>query len=321
MFTFLRNLHNRRPLLWTVIAFIVVIATATTLSVWWNYLLVQNDHILRQMAAAASKADQTGFPLAILMILGILLSVMIVLGLVYMFLRLIRAVQLNVAQSQFIAAVTHELRSPVSSLQLMLDTIRDGSTPADVRREFEELMDADLKRLRGLVDQVLDTARLENFALPSSREPIAVQQLLRSCQDAFDTRLRTSAGTLHVPELRPELHVVGNMRLLTTVITNVLDNAFKYSRGPADVTIRVTESNKSVEIEIQDQGIGIEATEQKRIFKRFYRSGNPLTQGRPGTGLGLYFARLAMRSLGGNISVTSPGHGLGSTFRVEVPKQ
>src|SRR5687767_5484335 len=117
MLRLIRNLHNRRPLLGSVSAFIIAVVSVTTKAISGNVLLVQNHRILREMTkaapAAANNPEQANFPLAALMVLGILLSLVIVVGLIYIFLRLIRTVQLNLAQSQFIAAVTHELRSPV----------------------------------------------------------------------------------------------------------------------------------------------------------------------------------------------------------------
>lgn len=320
MLKFARNIHNRRPLLWAVIAFIVLVAMSMTMSIWWNYLLVQNDRVLRQMTAAASQPESKDIPLALLMVLGILCSVVLLLGLVYMFLRLIRAVQLNLAQSQFIAAVTHELRSPVASLQLMLQTIRDPSTPLEKRIEFERCMEIDLTRLRGLVDQVLDTARLENLLTAPSRERVQVGVLLGECVALFDARIKTTGGALQLEPIHQELLALVNPQLLTTAVTNVLDNAIKYSHGPAEIAIRAHETPKSVVLEIEDKGVGLDRREQKRIFRRFYRGKDPITQSRPGTGLGLYFARLALATQGGTISAFSRGAGLGATFRIEIEK-
>ncbi|MBI3543778.1 MAG: HAMP domain-containing histidine kinase, partial [Deltaproteobacteria bacterium] len=292
------------------------------MSIWWNYLIFENHNILAKVTAAAVKAERerSSVPLAFLMVLGLSISLMTVLGMVYMFLRLIRAVQLNLAQSQFIAAVTHELRSPVASLQLMLETIRDPTTPREKRAEFELCMDADLRRLRQLVDQVLDTARLENSSEPPPAEPVPVDAVLKTALDAVDARIKMNAGQLHVAPLERPLLVNVNLRLLTSVLANVLDNAIKYSQGPAEIDLRVsTEGRRRIVIEIADHGVGISRKELKKVFRRFYRSRNPLTRAKPGTGLGLYFSRLALRAQGGDITVTSPGVGQGSTFRIEVP--
>lgn len=317
MIKFIANIHNRRPILWTVIAFIFVVAMAATLSVWWNYLLFQNHRILRTMTAAAQERNDV--PLALLMFLGLACSILLVLGLVYLFLRLIRSVQLNLAQSQFIAAVTHELRSPVASLQLLLDTIRDPTTPEDVRYEFERNMNEDLKRLRVLVDQVLDTARLENLGT-TLRERVSIVSVFEQCTEMLETRLKMNAGQLNIERFSPELAVTANPRLLTSALLNILDNAVKYSNGSAEINLSVIEKDTKVVILVRDRGVGIGSKELKRVFKRFYRGGDPTAQNKPGTGLGLYFARLAIRAQGGNISVTSPGFGLGSTFQIEVPK-
>lgn len=322
MLRFLRTLHNRRPLLWSVVAFIMVVAAATTLSIWWNYLLIQNHRIVREMTAAAvaNERNKASVPLALLMVLGVGSSLLIVAGMLYFFLRLIRAVQLNLAQSQFIAAVTHELRSPVASLQIMLETIRDPATPPERRREFEECMQTDLTRLRGLVDQVLDTARLENFSAVAPSEDVDVGKLMNRCVALVEPRVRTEQGKITIQAMGDDLMARANTRVLMTVLGNVLDNSLKYSQGVADITVRAIDAGKSVLIEVQDRGIGISRKEQKRIFKRFYRATDPAGREKPGTGLGLYFARLAIRTQGGNISVHSLGRGMGATFRIEVPK-
>ncbi|MEW6058173.1 MAG: HAMP domain-containing sensor histidine kinase [Bdellovibrionota bacterium] len=318
---FVRTLHNRRPLFWTVVAFIVVVITTTILSVWWNVLLVQNHAILQQLTRAANDPSRANLPLALLMMLGILCSLVVVTGLVYLFLRLIRTVQLNIAQSQFIAAVTHELRSPVAGLQLMLETIRDPTTPPERRQEFERCMYTDLLRLRGLVDQVLDTARLESMILGAPREEIALSTFLEKCVGTFEPRLKATGGTIKVTPFPNDLRVRANQALLATTLNNVLDNALKYSKGSPEVLIDASLQKKTVLIQIKDHGVGIPRKQTKKIFRRFYRAHEKdVFVTRSGTGLGLYYARLAMRAQGGRISAESEGIGLGSTFRIEVPR-
>lgn len=319
MWNFVRSIHNKRPILLSVIAFIVVVVTATALTVWWNVLLVQNHRILIQMTAAAKDPSKANLPLALMMIIGLLCSVVIVLGIVYMFLRLIRSVQLNLAQSQFIAAVTHELKSPVAALQIMFETIRDPSTPAEKRREFEQYMENDLRRLRLLVEQVLDTARLEHLTADKGTDDVDVAELLSSCTGFMETRLKTTGSQIRLAGDISGTFVRGNRRLLMTAFANIFDNAVKYSRGPATIDVRVDRTQKWVAIEVHDNGIGIPRKEQKKIFRRFYRAPDATLQAKPGTGLGLYFARLAVRSQGGNLSVSSAGPGQGSTFKVELP--
>lgn len=319
MWNFIRAIHNKRPILLSVIAFIIVVVTATALTVWWNVLLVQNHRILIQMTAVAKDPSKANLPLALMMIIGLLLSVVIVLGLVYMFLRLIRTVQLNLAQSQFIAAVTHELKSPVAALQIMLETIRDPTTPPEKRREFEQCMENDLRRLRQLVEQVLDTARLENLTAEKGAERVELGELLRACVDYMETRLKTTGSEITLNTGADGVLVRGNKRLLINALSNILDNAVKYSRGPAKIDVNVCRSQRWVSIEVRDQGIGIPRQEQKKIFRRFYRAPDATIQAKPGTGLGLYFARLAIKSQGGNLSVSSAGPGQGSTFKVELP--
>lgn len=320
------KIHNKRPLLWAVLAFVIVVLSATAMSIWWNVLLVQNHHIVKEMTRVANQAAldprQASFPLALFMFVGILCSVVIVLGLLYFFLRLIKTLQLNLAQRQFIAAVTHELRSPVTSLQILLETIRDPSTPKEKRQEFEECMLSDLKRLSQLVDQVLDTAKLENMLTTAQRSPVDLSEFLHKTLDSFNEQFKAFYPKVTLRLLPAQFTVYANRKLLTSAIESVLENAIKYSKegAPAEIEISVESTNKSILIHIKDEGIGIHKTEQKKIFKRFYRSGDPLTQSKPGTGLGLYFARLALRSQGGNLNLYTHGPGTGCTFTFEVPR-
>ena len=137
----------------------------------------------------------------------------------------------------------------------------------------------------------------------------------------METRLKLSAATFRIAAFPNDLMVLASPRLLTTTIINVLDNAMKYSNGPPDITMKIEDSKKHVLIEVCDKGIGLNRKEAKRIFKRFYRASDPASHATPGTGLGLYFARLAIRAQGGNITVQSAGLGLGTTFQIEIPKK
>ncbi|MGE4232920.1 MAG: sensor histidine kinase [Bacteriovoracia bacterium] len=315
-----RKFYNSKPILWMAITFVAVFISVTILSVWWNYLLVQNHRVLRQISQAAQNPANAKYPLALMMILGLLCFVVILLGLTYMFLKMIQTLKLNLAQSQFISAVTHELRSPVASVKLLLETIRNPQTPPDVRKKFEDKMAKELRRLEELVDQVLDTTRLENFFSVAKKQSVYLSDVLNENLSTHEEIYRQKSATLKFKHFDSNLKVMIDRRLFRTAISNIFDNALKYApeNKPLEVTLSVKDNGKNCLIEIADNGIGMKKDEQKKVFKRFYRSENTISK--KGTGLGLYFARLAIVAQGGKIQAVSDGPEQGSKFLISLPK-
>jgi signal transduction histidine kinase len=257
-----------------------------------------------------------------LLIFGIVFFALIITGLVLNTIFLVREVRRNEQQTAFLNAVTHELKTPIASIKLYLETLKTREVPEEKRQEFYDTMLTDTNRLLTTVDQVLhaggttDSKRLLNIT------EIDVFKLLRECAAIVQTRYNLPENSIEFRRSEKSISVSGDATELQAVFTNLLDNAVKYSPSGAKVFIEARRSadEKSVEIAVKDTGVGIAPKEAKRIFKRFYRIPNLSTQKAKGTGLGLHIAHAVVKKHKGKITVESAGEGRGSTFIVKLPK-
>jgi len=251
-----------------------------------------------------------------LLLLGIILSALIITGLILNTMFLIREIRRNELQDAFLNAVTHELKTPVASIKLYLETLKNRNVSEEKRMEFYDIMLADSNRLMGTVEQILQAARLRE-----QRIQIASVNLTEIIYESIEITKRRynlpeSAIKFNSPE---QILVAGGNEELKTVFLNLLDNAVKYASSEPNIHVRIKNSGKKVDVLIKDNGIGIDPTEIKQIFKRFYRSMN-IPEDRKGTGLGLFLVKTIVEKHEGKVWAESRGSGKGSTFVVRLPK-
>jgi len=221
-------------------------------------------------------------------------------------------------QANFLSAVTHELKSPLASIRLFIETLELRDPPPEKRARYLANMRGDVDRLDSLVNNILAVARLDSgrFVVHADRADLGrdVADVVEALgKDASQRRLSVDLAVPAEPLLaRYDLGV------LKTVLRNLLDNAAKYG-GNQPVHVTVARQGACAAIEVRDQGIGLAAEEREKIFEKFYRVGEEMVRQAEGTGLGLYLARELVRQLGGSITAESPGVGKGSTFRVTLP--
>jgi len=256
--------------------------------------------------------------------LGVLFFGFIIAGVILNTIFLVREVRRNEQQDSFLNAVTHELKTPITSIRLYLETLQQRQLDEAQRREFYQVMLQDTQRLMGTVEQVLRAARVTQKDATLHRSEIDVGPLIQDAVELARSRHHLPAGAM-TWELdgKPaeQLSVTGDREELSAVLSNVLDNAVKYS--PKDPHIRVdvvTPDLEHVQIKVQDNGIGIPTGELKRVFKRFYRVLSPATQQVKGSGLGLFIVRAITRRHGGRTWVESEGAGKGTTVTIELPR-
>lgn len=263
-----------------------------------------------------------------LLVLGLLLFPLIVAGLVLNTIFLVREIRRNEQHNAFINAVTHELKTPVASIRLYLETLQSRPVEPAQRQEFYRIMLADSDRLLATVEQILRTGRAGHALRAIEQQTLELPALVRDCMATVSGRydLPSDAITLSVAPTADVAHVAGDADELRAAISNLLDNAVKYSRGAgreprvqAAIVPGDANDQKYWELSIADNGVGIPATELKAIFKRFYRVPNQVFQV-SGTGLGLFIVRSVVRRHGGRVSASSPGAGQGSTFLVQLPR-
>ncbi len=279
---------------------ICLVAIAVALNVGWILLN------LRQVA---------------LLILGVIFFALIITGLILNTIFLVREIRRNEQHDAFLNAVTHELKTPIASIRLYLETLKTREVTEDKRLEFYEIMLADSNRLLNTVEQVLQAGQTHERKRLLNISQINLEKLLKESVEIIRRRYNLNENTIEFAEIKNNIKVSGDAAELQTVFTNLLDNAVKYSKNNVKILVEMKNSDKKkVEIRIKDSGVGIAQNELKRIFKRFYRVPNLSTQKAKGTGLGLYIVRSIVKKHGGKIWVESKGEEKGSTFIVQLPK-
>ncbi len=259
-----------------------------------------------------------------LLVLGIVFFVVIISGLVLNTIFLVREIRRNEQHDSFINAVTHELKTPIASIKLYLETLQTRDVDEAQRREFYEVMLADSDRLLHTVEQVLHAGRTGHPRRHTNSSVIDLGEMVRECLDLTRRRYHLEAASLRYAESLAEggpVNVRGDLDELRAAVSNLLDNAVKYSDKDVEVSVEVaTLDEKNVVVRVSDSGVGIPPAQLKRIFKRFYRVPGELMARVKGTGLGLFIVRAIVKKHGGRTFAESAGEGHGSTFTIQLPR-
>lgn len=260
----------------------------------------------------------------VLLFFGIVFFALLIAGMVVNTIFLVREVRRSEHHDSFINAVTHELKTPVASIRLHLETLQRRELPEARKQEFYRLMLRDTDRLTETVEQVLRAGRAGDKKAGREKSDVDFSQLVRECVDATRNRYHLQPEAMQYQELSANgngIHVRGSHEDLRIAVSNVLDNAVKYSGDHVDVNVLLEASEaKRVMLRVQDQGVGVPPEDLKRIFRRFYRIAHrSLTQVK-GTGLGLFIVKSIAKKHGGTAFALSEGEGHGTTVVIELPK-
>jgi signal transduction histidine kinase len=217
-----------------------------------------------------------------------------------------------------VSAVTHELKTPVASLKLYLDTLEYRDVAPERRAEFYRTMRQDIERLNGTINNVLSAAKYTDRPVVDPH-PLDLARLTRRAVDLTVTRHQLPRDAIRC-EGAASLRVAGDAQALETAVLNLLDNAVKYSRERVQVEVDVWgDADGQAHVRVRDHGIGMSRTHLPFIFARFYRIGSEVRRSRIGTGLGLFIVRSIVKGHRGTISVDSPGPDHGATFTISLP--
>jgi two-component system, OmpR family, sensor histidine kinase SenX3 len=261
-----------------------------------------------------------GWHTGILRFLGTLLVLTIIVGAVLNTTFLVREIRRNEQKDAFINAVTHELKTPVASIRLYLETLQTRAVDEPKRQEFYRTMVEDSDRLLATIEQVLRTGRIGSTShrkLHLSR--IDLNAVIEECLTRTRALHRLTTESIQYKP-GPPATVLGDLDEVRAAVSNLIDNAVKYSGSAVHVLVE-TEAvdDKFVSLRVRDQGPGIPKMELKQIFKRFYRVPGPLATRVKGTGLGLFIVRSVAKRHGGRAWAESDGPGQGSTFVLQLP--
>jgi signal transduction histidine kinase len=294
--------HRRRSVALAIVFGILLITVAVALNVSW---IVMN--------------WRTG----LLLVAGVLSFLILIAGLTVNTVFLVREIRRNEQHDAFINAVTHELKTPVASIRLYLQTLQQRDIDPVKRQEFLGTMLADTDRLQSTIDQVLLAGKTGSARKLTHRSDVDLAELIGDCVTVASRRHGLGSGELqfknHIPEAEA-LVVDGEPEELRAAISNLLDNAVKYSGDAVKVVVELEKlSGRRAAIRVTDTGVGITNDELKRVFKRFYRIPGVLSTRVKGTGLGLSIVLSVAKRHGGKAYVESQGKGKGSAFTIELP--
>jgi len=289
--------HRRSKIVWIGIG-VCMVALVAALNVTWAV---------------------TTWKTRLLMVSGALIFGLITAGVVLNTIFLVREIRRNEQHDAFINAVTHELKTPIASLRLYLETLQKRPVEEDRRQEFYGIMLDDTERLLQTVEQVL---RAGQTAPPkkADRERVNLPELVGECVELARVRHHLEPEAVAFQTPNPQAEILGAPEELKAAVTNLLDNAIKYSGNDVHIAVFCEKPDaKNVFVRVKDEGIGISRDELKRIFGRFYRIPGGIARRVKGTGLGLFIVRSVARRHGGRAYAESQGLGLGSTFTLRFP--
>jgi len=316
------KLKRPGPTFYHILIFIISQLTWFLLLGLWIYWYVSNYLLLDKVGESV---DIETFPdnlNVIALVSGLVLLVVLSVGMSWIFVYLNKQLNITKLYDNFISNVTHELKSPLSSIQMYVETLRKRDVPTNKQNEFLDMMQLDTERLGDLINSILYLSSLENQKLSRTVKRdynvYNADTLLRTIISELQTEFKLSEDILELKG-KAECECVVDRDWLKIVLSNLIDNAIKYSIKNLKIVMALGKGIKNFYIEVSDNGIGIQTRDQKKIFNKFQRIYSPDSPNVKGTGLGLYWVKEIVKNHGGKITVESDGKNQGSTFRIILP--
>ncbi len=287
-----------------------VVAVLLTVAVLVGWILVIRENLTLTQAIRGNTW---------LLVAGIVSLALIIAVLVLFSVSLVREILEGRRQQMFIDSVSHELKSPLASIKLCLETLGREGVSAAQRQELRRMMLTDVERLTVFVDDILQASRIAHGLRSQTWVTVDITAQLESAVDSLQRRHDLPAASFRV-DVPERLTTFSDPMALEIIFKNILDNAVKYSSGTPQIEVKAQPLGAGLlEITVRDQGIGIERSQLKRVFLRFHRAPDARVKERSGSGLGLYVVKRLVRNLGGRIRAESAGRDQGTTMRIQLP--
>ncbi len=311
-------MENKRYRIHSVIVFVIAQIAWLTLVVLWVYLYLSNYIIVKRALSGLSIKILAGRINILVLIGGFFLLLMILGGMYFIFIFLAKQVDTTRAYDNFIANVTHELKSPLASIQLHLETLKKRNVERTKQRELIDLMLKDTDRLRGLIETILKISMIEQKKMIYNFDVYEIGETIIPVINEVVSCVKLDRGRVKI-EGAPRGKVLLDLDAFKIVVRNLVENAVKYSVGELELVINLYIKHDKLYLDFIDNGIGISPKDKKRIFNKFLRLESKNIPNVKGTGLGLYMVREIVKGHKGKIDVWSEGEGKGSTFQVIFP--
>ena len=311
-------MRRKHSFVYNLIIFILAQLVWLAVLLLWIYWYVKNNLIFEQVGENISPQIVYDAPSVFPFVGGIVLLTGLSVSLVLIFRHLNIQIKLNALYDNFIANVTHELKSPLSSIQLYLETLNSRDVPEEKKKEFYGLMMRDAERLKNLVNSILEIASMDKKKFNKDFEVYKADETVKKI-------ILESAEQFQLPESSIKFSgdagcdILLDRSSIKTVFDNLVDNSIKYCVKPLEIKVTFKRNTKKAEIEFADNGIGIPRDEIKKIFQKFHRIYDKDIPNVKGTGLGLFVVREIIKNHKGKITAISEGKGKGSIFKIELP--
>lgn len=311
-------IRKRHSFAYNLIIFILAQLVWLAVLLLWIYWYVSNNIIFEQVGEKISPQIVYDTPSVFPFVGGIVLLTGLSVSLVLIFRHLNIQIKLNALYDNFIANVTHELKSPLSSIQLYLETLNSRDVPEEKKKEFYNLMIRDAERLKNLINSILEIAAMDKKKFLRHFEVYKADEAIKTIiyESAEQFMLNENAVKINCSV---DCDVLLDRNSIKTVFNNLFDNAIKYSVDQLKIQIDINQHNRTLEIDFTDNGIGITRDQIKKIFNKFHRIYDKDIPNVKGTGLGLYVVKEIIKSHKGKITALSEGKGKGTTFKIELP--
>ena len=295
----------------------IQVAWIVLMAIWINWYL-ENNLAIKEFAQEIRPDLFTAEIQWLILFEGCFLMLLILAGVYVIFVYWNKQNRLNQMQSNFVASVSHELKSPLASIQLYLETLKYQDISKEEEKDFVETMLSDTQRLSELIDNILQSSKADPKSMALQFQPVNLGAFLGEVIKGHKRQLEEKKCLV---DLKLEDSPIMNLdqKALRMVFNNLISNAIRYSPVGSSLNIHLRKNAKYWEVGFKDQGFGFEKKDIKKVFRKFYRVQNEDTQNIEGAGLGLFISSEIVKNHKGRLKVSSPGRGRGSIFSVLLP--